>query len=65
MPKMVEPAAVRRFLLNVDFPATKGEIVRAAERQKADDDVLFTLEQLPEREYRSPGEVTTALGAPE
>lgn len=60
--KMVNPVIVERYLKDVDYPASLGKLIRAAEEQGADNDVLFTLGQLPDKEFRSPTQISEELG---
>ena len=54
---MASNAEVVQYLVTVDFPATKDELVRDAERNGAPDDVLKALRAMPPVEYRSKAEV--------
>lgn len=56
-----DPSQIRSYLTGVDFPARKDEIVRAARDQNAPDDVLRELQQLPDREFRQPNEITEQM----
>jgi hypothetical protein len=58
----VNPIQVQRFLSGVDYPAPRDELVRTASEQGADDDVRDTLQQLPDREFESPADVSSAIG---
>ncbi len=48
---------VVRYLVAVDFPATKDELVREAERNGAPPDVVRALRAMPPVDYRSKAEV--------
>jgi len=45
------------ILQQVDYPATRDEIVRVAEDSEAPTDTLNFLRRLPNREYRDPDDV--------
>jgi hypothetical protein len=48
---------VVEYLVTVDFPASRDEIVRDAERNGAPEDVLKALRAMPPEEYGSKAEV--------
>jgi Protein of unknown function (DUF2795) len=56
------PVAVQSFLEGVGYPTGKGKLVREAERKRASKAVRETLKQLPERQFKSPTEVSKAIG---
>ncbi len=58
----VNPIQLQKFLKGVNYPANQRDIVEAARRNKADQNVLDTLSQLPEREYRNPAEISKEIG---
>ena len=43
---------VRRFLRGVQFPAKKDDLVHAARRNGAPDDIVACLERLPAHEFK-------------
>jgi hypothetical protein len=49
---------VQKHLKGMDYPAKKEDLVRHAEQQGAPEEILALLEELPERTYDSPAEVT-------
>jgi hypothetical protein len=53
--------AVADALLDVDFPASKAELVRAAERAGAGEDVLAALRSLPLADYDNRDEVLRSV----
>lgn len=53
---------VQDALLDVDYPATKDELLAAAERRGADDDALRALRALPPVDYGNEGEVLRSIG---
>lgn len=58
----VNPIQVQKFLSGVDYPCNKQEIIGHAKSQGADDNVLQTLEQLPDESYETPADVSQAIG---
>ena len=58
----VNPIQVQKFLGGIDYPATKDEVLKTAERQGADDQVLATLRNLPRDEFNSPNDISEAIG---
>jgi hypothetical protein len=57
----VNPIQMQKFLKGVDYPASKRDLLEAAERNGADGDVRTTLERLPDEEYQTPADVSQAL----
>jgi len=62
VPTIVNPIQVQKFLKGVDYPASKRELVEIARRQGADENVLYTLERLPDRTYEGPSGVAKEIG---
>jgi hypothetical protein len=58
----VNPIQIQKFLKGVDYPASKNDLLKNAEREGADEDARATLERLPDQEYESPADVSEALG---
>ena len=54
---MASNEQVVQYLVTVDFPATKDELVRDAERNRAPEDVLKALRAMPPVEYANKAEV--------
>jgi hypothetical protein len=52
---------VQKFLRGIDYPATKEQLIEHARKNKADDDVIEALRELPEREYGGPNAVSSAV----
>lgn len=53
---------VQRYLRHVDYPATKDDLLEVAQEEGADEDVMHTLEDLPNEKFESPRQVDRALG---
>jgi uncharacterized membrane protein YeaQ/YmgE (transglycosylase-associated protein family) len=58
----INPIEVQRYLEGVDYPADKNELIKVALRNGADEEVIYTLEHLPEDKYYSPVEINQDLG---
>ena len=57
------PVEVQKHLKGVDYPADKQELIQHARQQKADQDVISLLEQLPDnQQFESPTDLNKALG---
>lgn len=59
---LVNPIQVQKFIKDVDYPATKDMLIKKAQDEGADDNVIYTLSQLPDMEYEGPDEVSEELG---
>ena len=56
------PVEVQAFLEGVGYPAGKRQLLREAESRRASRDVRATLKRLPEKRFKSPTEVSKAIG---
>jgi hypothetical protein len=54
---------VQRFLSDVDYPASRDQLVAEAENAGATDEVLGALRALPARDFDSPTQVSQELAA--
>jgi uncharacterized protein DUF2795 len=52
---------VQKFLGGISYPASKDQLIDHARGKKADKDVLDALQELPDREYEGPNEVSQAV----
>lgn len=57
------PIQVQKYLGGIDYPASRDDIVRTAEKSDAPDDILETLRNLPERDYDGPTAVSEAVSS--
>jgi Protein of unknown function (DUF2795) len=57
------PVEVQKFLEGVGYPTRKQRLIEQARSQGASRDVRETIEQLPERQFDSPTEVSEAIGS--
>ncbi|GAA5534887.1 DUF2795 domain-containing protein [Deinococcus aluminii] len=58
----INPIQLQKHLKGVDYPASKQDLVQAAERNGADENVRAALDRLPDNEYNKPSDVSKALG---
>ena len=56
------PIQVQKFLGGVDYPADKGSLVERASENGADENVLTALNQMSDKPYNSPNDVSEELG---
>jgi hypothetical protein len=56
------PVAVQKFLDGVGYPTRTGDLVKEAKKQGASGEVRKTLERLPEKRFKTPTEVSEAIG---
>jgi hypothetical protein len=52
---------VQKALGGISYPATKQQLVEHARSHDADDEALQALQDLPDREYDGPNEVSKAV----
>lgn len=58
----VNPIQLQKHLKGVDYPTSKEDLVKHAQNQGADKQALSLLQQLPDKEYESPTDVSKAVG---
>jgi hypothetical protein len=59
----VNPVQVQKHLKGIDYPADKNKLIEVAKSEGADDNVLSTLEKLPDGEqFQSAADVSKSLG---
>jgi len=57
------PVEIQKHLKGVDYPADKQELIKHAQQQKADKQILSLLDKLPEdEEFENPAELNKILG---
>ena len=56
------PVEVQAFLQGVGYPTEKRQLLREAESRRASREVRATLRQLPQKKFKSPTEVSKAIG---
>ena len=55
-------AHVQKYLRHADYPASKNDLLDVAEKEGADDEVMHTLKDLPNKKFEDPNEVNRAIG---
>jgi Protein of unknown function (DUF2795) len=58
----VNPIQVQKYLKGIGYPASREQIIRKAEESGADATIMQALQKLPETEFRSPNDISSALG---
>ncbi len=53
---------ISRSLSGIDFPVNKEGLVNHARQKKANQEIIDTLQQMPEREYGNMADVEHAFG---
>jgi hypothetical protein len=62
MPHHASPAEVEKCLKGVDYPAKKQDLIKHAQQQGANQDVMEVLKEIRDQEFNSPIEVNKAIG---
>jgi hypothetical protein len=57
----VDQAAVDAVLVEVDFPATRDDLVAAAQDTAADQTIVILFQDLPDEDYATRGDVNKAI----
>ena len=58
---MVSPIDIQRALKGMDYPASKNDIVRQAEENGGNEEVVEALRKIPDREYEGPSGVSSEV----
>jgi hypothetical protein len=58
----VSPAQVEKSIKGIRFPASRQELVEQAESNNANGDVLNILENVPDKQFNSPVDISKAIG---
>lgn len=56
------PSNIAHHLKHIHFPCNKQDLVRQAQANKAEDDVLDVLRQMPEQQYQTMADVMKGVG---
>jgi hypothetical protein len=56
------PVEVEKCLKGVNYPAKKNDLIKHAQQQGANQDILETLKDLREEDFNSPIDVSKAVG---
>jgi Protein of unknown function (DUF2795) len=57
------PIDLQKHLSGVDYPASRDDLVRTAEEQGANNELLDALRGIPDKEYDSPTAVSKAVSS--
>lgn len=60
--KLVSPVQVEKYLKGIEYPCSKGQLIKEAENNGADKNVLHTLSEMPGDNYDSPMDISRAIG---
>ena len=60
--RLPNPAQIQKYLKDVDYPASKKDIIDAAQREHADPLVMQALNDIPEGKFQTPADVSQAIG---
>lgn len=58
----VSPAQVEKSIKGTNFPANKQDLIEKAKENQANQDVLDVLEKMPDKQFRSPVDISKAMG---
>ena len=58
----VSPAQVEKSIKGIRFPASRQELLEQAESNNANNDVLTILENIPDKQFNSPVDISKAIG---
>jgi predicted transcriptional regulator len=58
----VSPAQVEKSLKGTHFPAEKQDLIQKAKENNANQDVLEVLENMPDKQFNSPVDISKAMG---
>ena len=58
---MVSPIDIQKALSGMDYPAGKDDIVKHAEQNGGDKEVIDALKKIEDREYEGPSGVSSAV----
>lgn len=53
---------IQKFLKGMNYPANKMALLEQAKKNNAPANILSSLENLPDKEYRTPAELTKEMG---
>jgi hypothetical protein len=58
----VNPIQVQKFLKGVDYPCSKQDLIDKAQEEGADEQVIATLNSIQMDKFKSPNDVSQAIG---
>jgi hypothetical protein len=56
------PVQVQKFLGGLDYPVRKEGLIQRAREKGADENVIATLDAIPDEEFETPADVSKAIG---
>jgi hypothetical protein len=56
------PANVQKYLRDIEYPASKDDLIAQAKRNEAPQEILETIQRLPEDEFGGPQDVMKGYG---
>lgn len=56
------PIDIQKHLKEMDYPASKEDLINHAQEHGADENICAVLNELPEEEYHSAADVSKAIG---
>jgi hypothetical protein len=62
MATTVNPIQLQKYLKGLDYPVNKQQLLETAKKNGADENVISTLEQLPDKKYDAPVDVSEEVG---
>jgi hypothetical protein len=60
--KRPNPVQIQKYLSGIDYPADKKTLLEQARKHGADEAVIDILNELPEKTYNTPKDVSRAIG---
>ena len=58
----VNPIQVQKYLSGMNYPASKQDLIDKAKQEGADENLLSTLERMPDETFETPADVSQAIG---
>ena len=58
----ISPSQIEKSIKGIKFPASKQDLIQQAELNNADSDVLNILNNVKDKRYNSPIEISIAIG---
>jgi len=58
----VSPAQVEKSIKGTHFPAKKQDLIQQAKQNNANQEVLDILENMPNKQFKSPVDISKAIG---
>lgn len=55
------PIKIQKYLKGMDYPAKKDDLVKQAQKNGAEKDIINVLKEVKEEEFNSPAELSKAI----